>query len=695
MDKEDTDFPFSCDIEMVQGDQLKEKRRQARVNFLAIQVVKLYRKALPNMTYMRSCPLPNTLINSLPTELICEILGYLHPTDLLNLTHIHTSVSALLKDEAFDFVWKSSFSNYPDIPCIPVDIVGLKWADMLFGPLICENCGTSPAIPNITFYRRLCDICNTKEFIDYEQTEAAHLLSKPAQLIAIDPYHEYAECISSRLRSKTELNDIELTLLRLQGTPEDARALEKAFIDYESERHNIISETINKNHEVAYWANSIQTTLFEKARSKITTILKNIKLRFKGIGVDPRDLRDTHWDMEILTKLANIHGVARLTRKRWNKIRPYLEHDVAFATDRRLARERKMLICRRMEFVKEQCRKFAEQWLPSAWAYLPPFYVVQGFDSIYKVIHAPHDRELEEKEVDEVLKHLAEEVNRWHKEKMEQLVSIIPDDEVKEPAADVNCINLATSVFHCFGSSQASLRMGGCLIGWDGAGPHLRCRSLQRCWERRLHFSRRGYEAAISLVRLAGLDPLTTTKWEMDALDRRFVCMNCPLAHTNSRQVYDWTEAVYHGMLTEDNQAHMTFLWRLLGPEAEADIKRREGPDPYIWDTNWICNHCSAHFENRVTRRDVIMHTRERHDISRPVDNLDYVYFAGDRSPRPPALLPVVDAREYVCLWCAPVKRRLYRSKTVRSHIRDAHGIAEPVETNDWKRVDIFSPPGD
>lgn len=210
-----------------------------------------------------------------------------------------------------------------------------------------------------------------------------------------------------------------------------------------------------------------------------------------------------------------------------------------------------MLICRRMEFVKEQCRKFAQQWLPTTWAYLPPFYVVQDFESMFRLIHAPHDRELDENDMLEPLRHLPEDMDRWHSEKMEQLVFMIPDDdcdknlaESKKPAADLNSINLATSVFHCFGSAQASLRMGGCLIDWDGAGPHLRCRSLQRRWDKRLHFSRRGHDAAISFVRLAGLDPLTATKWEMDSLDKRFVCMNCPLVHASSRLVYDWTEAV-------------------------------------------------------------------------------------------------------------------------------------------------------
>ncbi|PPQ77556.1 hypothetical protein CVT25_011416 [Psilocybe cyanescens] len=690
MDYQDVELSLPHNSEIALDVQLREKRRKARVNFLTIHVVKSYRKHL-SYSINRNINLQRiTLIGNLPIELICEILEYLHPIDLLNLTDINTPVSTLLKEQASSLVWKSSFANYPDIPDVPRDISGLKWTKLLFNPLICEKCENSPAIPNVTFYRRLCETCNSQEFTEYDASEASHLLSQPVQLIAIYPYNGYRYHTMSRLRSKAELFDIEKTLSWLQNAPEDIPGAEEAFKEYKSERHRKIAATFNRNRDIARWANSFRIALFERAERSVTCILASVKARFKRLGFVPQDIDDARWNVGVLTQLVNIHG--------WTKVRPLLEPAIAITTQKRLAHERKLLISRRMEFVKNQCRNFAKSWLPATWAYLPPFYVIQHFKSLSKVIHASHDNELEENDMLEPFNLLSQEVEEWHLSKMEQLVSMIPDDECDDnsteskPAPDLNLLNLATSVFHCFGSARAALRMGGCLIGWDGAGSHLRCRSLQRCWGKRLHFSRRGHDAAISLVRLSGLDPLTTKKWEMDALDRRFVCTKCPLVHARSRLVYDWTEAVYHGMLTEGDETHMTLSWSILGPEAEADIKCREDPDPYIWDKKWICNHCVAHFENRVTRRDAINHARESHDISRPVNNLDYLYFAGNRSQRLPALLPMVDAREYICLRCAPTKRRLYRAKTVKSHIRDAHGIPAPVE-EDKKKIDIISQP--
>ena len=71
-------------------------------------------------------------------------------------------------------------------------------------------------------------------------------------------------------------------------------------------------------------------------------------------------------------------------------------------------------------------------------------------------------------------------------------------EESNEP--DLHLLNLATAMFTCLSSMISSIRAGRCLIGRDGAGLHLRCGALQTHWDRRLHFSRRGYEAARVLV---------------------------------------------------------------------------------------------------------------------------------------------------------------------------------------------------
>ena len=118
------------------------------------------------------------------------------------------------------------------------------------------------------------------------------------------------------------------------------------------------------------------------------------------------------------------------------------------------------------------------------------------------------------------MRKLPQAVESWTREKMRQLAGLLPgsrrvgvDDDARschdltsdaisidspppfleEPEElDLHLLNLATSVFTCLSSTISSIRAGRCLIGWDGAGPHLRCGALQTHWDRRLHFSRSG-----------------------------------------------------------------------------------------------------------------------------------------------------------------------------------------------------------
>jgi len=175
--------------------------------------------------------------------------------------------------------------------------------------------------------------------------------------------------------------------------------------------------------------------------------------------------------------------------------------------------------------------------------------------------------------VKDAMRGLPAAVEGWTREKMRQLAGLLPDSRrvdvsdvrycddltgdaidapppfLEEPdeEPDVHLLNLATSVFTCLGSTISSVRAGRCLIGWDGAGPHLRCGALQTHWDRRLHFSRRGYEAASALVELVGWDAGTATVVEMDGFDGRFVCGGCSASEgegEGGRKALTWRECV-------------------------------------------------------------------------------------------------------------------------------------------------------
>jgi hypothetical protein len=90
------------------------------------------------------------------------------------------------------------------------------------------------------------------------------------------------------------------------------------------------------------------------------------------------------------------------------------------------------------------------------------------------------------------------------------------------------------------------------LIGWDEVGSHSRCERTTNTDQGELCFSHRGHAAAVSLLRLANLDPLRTTAEEFDKLELRFFCGYCDSANeltSNQSQnqkirLMNWRECV-------------------------------------------------------------------------------------------------------------------------------------------------------
>ncbi|KDR85928.1 hypothetical protein GALMADRAFT_393643 [Galerina marginata CBS 339.88] len=680
------------------------KRRLQRadtVNVLALCVRKEYREKLRSSGLLRK-PLSRSkhiaFLRTIPVEIFLEILEYLHPIDLLHLIKTDAMFRELLNDSSANSVWRSAFGNYPDTPKIPSNLTGYKWADLLFNPSTCERCGASPAPLNVVFYQRLCGACLRKEFIATDKCYqlygySVRNLARDAQIIKIDPSVETTISRYLTRTNRAELNEITSTLQRLENAisacvPEAKEALER----YKLERRELITTSRTDYINCLAWATFYQDMLFRKARSTVPSLLANVKARFKRLGFEAADVDNAVFDTKILTNLVNTTGVLGLRKRGWAKLQSLFIPAITAATQKRLELERKKLLEQRTDFVKGVYKKYCISYPPATWAYLPPVSAVIQFSSVLRLVNAPPDEQLVE---EDVLELLPREVGDWTESIMKQLVSFLPRSSLcaveSTTSRDFNALGLATSVFQCpCSSSRYDSRTGGSLIGWDGAVPHLSCYALVPGWgsEKWPHFSQRGHDAAIILVRLLGLDPATTKMWEMDALDRRFVCLVCRPTSV-ARTAYTWQGAVYHHieMGMSNYNMHDTLSWGLVGPEAEAELKSREESEPNIRQHNWMCNHCPEHFGKRVSRAAVIDHAKEIHDISRPINNLDYVYSLVNRTYRSPVC---VYNHEFLCLRCASTKCRLYRWKDVQAHLKDFHGLSAFVEHEDWKKVNTI-----
>jgi hypothetical protein len=253
----------------------------------------------------------------------------------------------------------------------------------------------------------------------------------------------------------------------------------------------------------------------------------------------------------------------------WEVIKPLLEPAVIRAKKVRRAPERAILINERKKIVHELYREYMKSLSPSSWPYLPPPYAVYEFKPFADLIIALHDDELNKGSCEDALRLLPKEIEDWTLVRKRQLMSLLPghghggitasqqaglsletSGPSQDPETTFNALQLATSVFCLRHSGFSQCKIGLCLIGWEEAGPHMRFGSLNTRWANlwnQLYFSDCGHNAATALVRRAGLDPRTATTTDMDRLDDRYICTQCPIVPFNGfkgREAYNWRDAV-------------------------------------------------------------------------------------------------------------------------------------------------------
>jgi hypothetical protein len=102
-----------------------------------------------------------------------------------------------------------------------------------------------------------------------------------------------------------------------------------------------------------------------------------------------------------------------------------------------------------------------------------------------------------------------------------------------------------TAIFSCI-SCKTGRQAGLAVVGWDAASVHM-CGSYPHLFHTNWEFCSVGYAAAASIIRQLGLDPDTATPEDMDKIDARFFCGNCPVKtcrRVQGRKAYTWRECV-------------------------------------------------------------------------------------------------------------------------------------------------------
>ncbi|KAJ7026997.1 hypothetical protein C8F04DRAFT_99169 [Mycena alexandri] len=687
-----------------------------------------------------------SLFPEMHIDIVLEVLGHLHPLDLMHVARANKAFRDLLLSSISTPLWRAAFvgwSFWPlgpttfighSPPKCPTEICGRRWAKLLFGPRMCDKCGLPDTAPDYTIWRRLCSPCMNIHLYNgvpnYSYSHEVNTLL--ARTYRTDGASSTPQSDVGRLwpADGTAVADV---YERLKAADAEATDELKALPAFIQERKEIVEAVEARARETGWWSDHICNRVISMYAKQTVRVYKSARKRLIEEGHDPRDVIT----IEELPPPSQLEGFPRLTSKRWNKARPYIVPLVHAARDTRLQAEHEALIVARRASVTTAISQVLRTAPPQTWAYNPPGYTLETLPALPELIHDPSDAPLadDDPRLLDALLALPAFVEAWRAEKRALLASLLPalnshsdesacagpDAPAPAPGELTNHqrLELATSVFTCLGSWVGSMgvKAGRSLIGWTAAGAHLRCRSLQRYWQQRVHFTPEGAAAAAALVRLVGLDPTTTTAVEMDAVcrsgsrsiknervmsksvEKRFVCMLCTHethGGVRGRRAMQWRECVAHTIeRVRSGSADVVHrdeppAWALLTDAAVVEVRWREaGPDPVERDSAWMCTLCTAHFEARVSRPMVIAHLMDVHRIREPEEGRYFMHFEGsERTPRVPGLLSegfhTADLR---CVRCPEGKLRSLRA--IGRHVADKHGVTIPSE-KDWTKVELI-----
>ncbi|KAJ7663238.1 hypothetical protein DFH06DRAFT_1471238 [Mycena polygramma] len=428
-----------------------------------------------------------------------------------------------------------------------------------------------------------------------------------------------------------------------------------------------------------------QEILWEDRRScywSIPRIVDRITKRLHAAGYNPHDVEVAVKSTEDhIYGSPNLYGRKRLTKQLWRILRPQIISLLATAENARLERDRNGLSRRRLSVVTDcafTALRSASANAPSYERYAPPYgYDLSAFMPFTRVINEDSNKEMwyAPYRLAHEIKAFSRAMDSWNAETRKTLAESLPRTSRR---AHGNMMDRATGVFICYGE-YCEYPIA---IGWAELRAHLGwCTTVDG-----VHRSSLGYTAALKLVVLLGLDPETTTDAQMDSIDARFLCEDCPVAPPGrlpGRAALKWRECVQHALECNrrDRLSHAYPRWALLSDRITLDIRRDEPQGEeinVIHSINaWACIICDEHLpRSHETYAEVMKHIRAEHGVMLPRKGVHLVFFVNKRRrKRQPVILAEGEhATKYECNRCAaitPDKTKLLSLRAILRHIPD------------------------
>ncbi|KAK7055995.1 F-box domain-containing protein [Favolaschia claudopus] len=656
------------------------------VNYATVEAWKSLR--IPRLNEVNHESSSLSLFPSTQLDIILEVLAYLHPLELSQLSLTNKAFRELLISPIADPIWRRSFlvDDYPQaehanlrLPQCPTGIPGQRWTRVLFGRLKCEQCGKLGTSDYI-LCRRICPPCADQNLLNViPEYDEAHVLNSMVHRTQLAPASGDVHWDYERGRFwRSDALAVVAEYERL-STSDDSEIAITSFVEARKQSVAELRELADRCHEW-YWEVRHSSRL--EYSKKLDKVSFRAARRLVAEGFDQRDVDSSFFD---INDCELFYRKPRLTSKLWNRARPFIVPRVLAARTQRLKHEREL----RMQARKQAILSFAITELQSRAPgvrhgyHLPPR-TIETFAPLAQLIEEDCEDSIsaEDPRLIQALKAAPAFLENWIVEMKELLISVLPKGE-RLDHPDFARLELATSVFRIRRTGSQQFEVA---IGWDEARAHVHWWAgepeLPFPGAELVQLEDQGSRVAAELVLLVGLNPDIATASQMDFVDARFVCNDCPPESQGQRHAMGWRECVVHNASRRQDISHDVPSWTLLSPLAAADVRRRDGLPDYTRLPSWSCTLCNDFLPSLLGRHRVVKyHLYKAHSIENPIEGEHLVhYIIPSRPPRRRVMLFEGGSHpaRFRCIRCAkahPSVVKLFSMRALTLHVPDKHHV--------------------
>ncbi|KAI0074234.1 hypothetical protein K474DRAFT_1626258 [Panus rudis PR-1116 ss-1] len=604
----------------------------------------------------------------MPLDIIFEVFSHLCPLDLLNLARTTKAFRQLLMSKQSAVHWRTARANVPGLPDIPDDMTEPEFANLLFSSH-CHGClKSNTSEPIWVFRKRYCSDCKLANIVPVDQL-LEHEVVGPYFRSRNDP----VPCVTLAVNVKGLRKDLAAVhkpeLERFQTMLEGLATSEERDAWVEEQR---ISSTrgINQCNEFILWNNqrrlARQVELGEIREARFDAIVQKLRASNWRPVLDYMSEDANCFAIRCLKSLPIVRQAKPFNLRMW----PRIYQEVLPTLEKQLMKSRLETLKR----VMQEFRVDAHHFLPG----IREFLLNSEFADL---IRAPSDVSVTEESFRAMRHHVPEITKAWEDVQRKKISTYVKDTLQFRGEGDPLTLAVGSYFFcHCENcpllanggrlwphdirsaiahSSYEAPRKRTFLIGNDkqmhpdmNSTPitelldYLEC-PLPRDTVLKLEDPKPWISDLIAdMVKMCGLDPLSTTAEQFDKLDARFICLVCS-GSGDKHKVFDWRAAVFHaaqchcdimGMMTIDDDGSRRlvheryiedFSYKLWVPksknaelrlhEAEARL-RAEVLAQQATSKIWHCARCAEDPDLQIISH-VSNHLRVAHSIEKPQDD--------------------------------------------------------------------------